>query len=366
MNSKLHQTMIEYLNKLGINNKVFVPTYDKQLSIVEVNDYVTVSECFKKWDRLFYYRKQKKIFNSVIKQYSTTKFDCIHAYTLFSDGNVAMLLSKQLSIPYVVAVRNTDVNCFFKYMIHLRSKGIEILNKAAAVFFLSSSYKQEVISNYVPRELRDEIEKKSYIIPNGIDEFWFKEILPHYRQRTFDDKTLNCIYVGIVDKNKNVGLTTIALSQMKNNGWNVSLRVIGKVVDKSLFAFCSKHAFFHYLGVKTKEEIIEYFRDSDIFVMPSHTETFGLVYAEAMSQGVPVIYTKKQGFDEQFKDGIVGYSVDDNDPSSVIKAIERIIENYDSISSNCIQCVQKFNWNDIVMTYKDIYTYLLEHKNTPK
>lgn len=40
--------------------------------------------------------------------------------------------------------------------------------------------------------------------------------------------------------------------------------------------------------------------------MPSHKETFGLVYAEAMSQGLPIIYTKNQGFDGQFPDGYVG------------------------------------------------------------
>ena len=44
--------------------------------------------------------------------------------------------------------------------------------------------------------------------------------------------------------------------------------------------------------------------------MTSLGESFGLTYAEAMSQGVPVIYSKGQGFDGQFKEGVVGYHVD--------------------------------------------------------
>ena len=53
--SALHQTMIEHLNLLGVDSKVFVPTYDKNRSIVTCKDYVTVSECFRKWDRIFYF-----------------------------------------------------------------------------------------------------------------------------------------------------------------------------------------------------------------------------------------------------------------------------------------------------------------------
>ena len=40
------------------------------------------------------------------------------------------------------------------------------------------------------------------------------------------------------------------------------------------------------------------------FCLPSHAETFGLVYVEAMSQGLPIIY-EGQGFDKQFQDGEV-------------------------------------------------------------
>ena len=68
----------------------------------------------------------------------------VHAYTLFTDGNCARALSKKYGIPYGVAVRNTDVNNFFKMMPHLRGRGIKIMLGAKAVFFLSEAYREQV------------------------------------------------------------------------------------------------------------------------------------------------------------------------------------------------------------------------------
>ena len=55
--------------------------------------------------------------------------------------------------------------------------------------------------------------------------------------------------------------------------------------------------------------------------MLSIMETFGLVYAEAMSQGLPIIYTKGQGFDEQFDEGKVGYHADCFNIEEIVKRI---------------------------------------------
>lgn len=57
----LHQLMIEELQEKGIENEVFVPTYDKKIATITPNNNVYVSECFKKWDRLAFDYKQKKL-----------------------------------------------------------------------------------------------------------------------------------------------------------------------------------------------------------------------------------------------------------------------------------------------------------------
>ena len=361
--SALHQTMIEHLNKLNIDNQVFVPTYDKNRSILDVKDYVTISECFNKRDRILFFYKQKKIISTVLEHYDVSKFDCIHAYTLFTDGNVAMHIAKKYNKPYVVAIRNTDVNDFFKKMVYLRPLGVKILKSAKGIFFLSTSYKRMVLDNYIPSKYKDEIASKSYVIPNGIDDFWFENCIKKDTDKFFyrfhKNMKLRCIYVGGIDENKNVQLTLKALTKMNEYGWDCSLIVVGKIVDKKVFKKLRRYNCFRYVGTKSMEQLIAFYRKSDIFIMPSHKETFGLVYAEAMSQGLPVIYTRGQGFDGQFEDGVVGYSVDDKNENSIIEAINKICGRYQKISNDCYKLVDKFDWERICNRYLKIYKAII-------
>src|SRR5690606_2930407 len=48
----------------------------------------------------------------------------------------------------------------------------------------------------------------------------------------------------------------------------------------------------------------EHFSEADVFVMPSRNETFGLVYVEAMLQGLPILYTSNEGIDGFYKEKI--------------------------------------------------------------
>lgn len=354
--------MIDHFDS-DVNNIVFVSTYDRSNAIVKTHSDVIIEECFKRWDRLFYYYKQKKIVKALKNKIDVRRVDCIHAYTLFTDGNVAMQLSKQFNKPYVVAVRNTDVNVFFKYMVHLRKQGVEVLKNAKAVFFLSPCYKKNVIEKYVPLNLRDEINNKSIVIPNGIDDFWLKnrsnKNTVSTEKRIKEKKEINCIYVGSIDANKNVELTLKALDVLNNNGWNCTLTAIGRIDNKKVFRRLSCYSFFEYIEPKEKEDLIEYYRKSDIFVMPSHTETFGLVYAEAMSQGLPILYTENQGFDKQFKEGVVGYRVSDKNHHILANKLLMIVHDYEIISRRCVEEIKRFNWEEICEHYQSIYREII-------
>lgn len=356
--SALHQTMIDHLNEHDQHNKVFVPTYDKKRSIIKEKEYATILECFKKWDRLFYFKKQRKIIDAAIDTYDIGSFDLIHAYTLFTDGNTAMELSKKYGVPYVVAVRNTDVNDFFKKMVHLRAHGVKILKNAKAVFFLSPAYRDYVIEKFIPDSEKQDIINKSYVIPNGIDDFWLQNSLErdfNTFNQNISQRKLNILYVGGIDANKNVETSLKALELLQKEGWNVSFKAIGKVVEQSIYSRLLQYPFFHYEPSKEKEQLIHSYRGADIFIMPSIHETFGLVYAEAMSQGLPVIYTKGQGFDRQFEDGCVGYAVNPRSPDDIVEKIKFIVKDYEGISSRATDSSTIFDWHKITKRYCDIY-----------
>lgn len=352
-NNTVHKTMIEKMKEIEeIDSYVFCPVIK---NITEgISNKIIASNCIKKNDRLFFYNKSKKIRNSLLKTFDINNFDVIHAYTLFTDGNVAYELNKKYNIPYVVAIRNTDVNSFFKYKPYLKRRGLKIMKNASAICFLSESYKNFVYNKYVPKELVNELEEKTYIIANGIDDFWLEN---KYTERKTINKSdiIRFVYAGRIDANKNIECTQKALELLRNKGYSTKFTIVGKVADKKVFDSIMKYGDTEYLGSMTKEELIKVYRENDIFVMPSHTETFGLVYAEAMSQGLPIIYTKGQGFDGQFEEGLVGYHVNDKNINDIASAIEKIILNYEKLSNNCIIKSNIFKWDNIIGTYYDLY-----------
>lgn len=353
----LHQELVRALGKIGVKNEVFVPISDVQSCKVEIDDNVLIKECFKKFDRLFFSRKQKKILAAAKDEFSKQNYEIIHAHTLFTDGNVAMELSDKSGIPYIVAVRNTDVNIFFKYRPWLIPLGMRIMDRASQIIFLSEAYKNTVINGYVPKHYRERIFSKSTVIPNGIDQFWLDNMrAPKAINLT---SKLNLLSVCEVDKNKNIAETIKAIKLLRDKGYDCKLAVVGRIKDKKISREIVNEEFVFYYKPIPKHELINLYDKADIFVMPSHTESFGLVYAEALSQGLPVIYTRGQGFDGQFVEGKVGYAVSDKDPEEIVGAVLRIVSNYTQISANAIEGCQRFSWNLIADMYKDIYGGIL-------
>lgn len=356
--SALHQTMIEHLDKQGVENKIFVPTYDSSISIIVPNENVCVAECFHQIDRVVFDYKQQKIFKRIQQEYDIKKFDCIHAYTLFTDGNCAMRLSYAYGIPYVVAVRNTDIFDFLRIRPYLRNRALRIMKGASAVFFLSQAYKTFVYEKYIPEYMKTELDIKSFIIPNGIDQYWHDNA--YCRENSDADlikrKEIKIVFAGRINRNKNICTIQKALCILRNKGWKTNFTIAGKVDDKNEFRKIMNYPNTKYVGNLDREELIKVYRESDVFVMVSYTESFGLVYAEAMSQGLPVVYSKGQGFDGQFPEGIVGFSADSGSPKDVADAIEKTVLDYVSISANAFEMFRIFSWSEITKKYAEIYS----------
>ena len=361
----LHRRMIGHLNQCGVTNTGYVPVYQKEpIDVTTPGAEVILSQCFRKWDRIAFDYKQSRILKDIQRKCDVSNFQCIHAYTLFTDGNTARKLSQKYNIPYVVAVRSTDVNTFFKKVFYLRKRGVQILRDASAVFFLSETYRTKVLEQYVPENLRQDIYDKSYIMPNGIDDFWLEnkntDKLDQAEEslKRLSEKKLNVIFAGLICERKNPLATQEALQLLRQKGWEIQYTVAGKIVDKRIYEKMCEFPNTVYVGQQPKEKLLTYYRANDLFVMPSHTETFGLVYSEAMSQGLPVLYTKGQGFDGQFPDGVVGYPICDTNPQEIADKVERVIKNYQELVTNCLQYTERFRWDDICGQYKKIYAMI--------
>ena len=351
-NTKLYDNLFSALSKQDIESIVFCPN----CYVTKVDDNIKIVKCFRKVDRLFYFLKQKKIFKALegkIKPFN--EVNLVHAHTLFTDGNIANKVFKKYGIPYIVAVRNTDINTFYKFKKYLSHLGERIMLDAKAIVFLSNSYKNCIVNKHISKKNREIIEKKSFVIPNGIDDFWHENSNSHQR----DKAQIRVIYAGAIDKNKNLLSTARALSLLVEQNFSVSFNAIGRCDNAKILNSLKAYSFFTHKNQMKKEDLIFEYRKSDIFVMPSYYETFGLVYAEAMSQGLPVIYSRGQGFDGQFEEGCVGYRVNSSSYQDIASKILIIVNQYDAISKRCVMNSQKFRWSSISLIYCNLYKSIL-------
>jgi L-malate glycosyltransferase len=361
-NTKSYGELVRAFDKININQLVYIPIkkkedYNKNIVNDLVNANFVYSKVFNNIDRLFYNRKINKILSDIENKIDFKKIDLVHAHSLFSMGGIALKLKKEKNIDYIVTVQNTDVNLFFKYMFHIRKIGINVMKEAKKIVFNSPAYKEFVINKYIPNQLKEYINQKSIIIPFGINPYWLQNKFNKPKLKII--KKINLIYIGEFTKNKNVHISIKVARRLKKLGYEVKFIIVGGNGEYEYkirnLAKKNKDIIDIYECIEEREKLLNMYQKSDIFIMPSRYETFGLVYIEAMSQGLPIIYTKGEGIDGYFKDGTIGYSVNPQDINDIIEKIEMIINNYNKISKNCLNLVEKFSWSKIAKIYYNIY-----------
>jgi len=354
----LYVQLVRVLAKLGIRQMVYVPVrtpeeVDKNRddSIPEVQ--WRFSFILNLWLKINYFRKIKVVERDVLRHFSLTDVQVIHAHFMFSDGGVALSLSKRLNVPYIVAFRNTDLNAYFKYAFHLRRHGLRILLNAEKIIFITPSYKQKLLLQYIPKNHHSAIEEKSVIIPNGVDDFWIDN---RYSDKRRIGDVIRLLYVGEFSKNKNIQGIIRACGKLKTK-YRLSLTLVGDYGDyrAQIHQMASQVDFMTiHSRVNDRTVLRDLYRSHDVFVMPSFFETFGVVYLEALSQSLPIIFSKGQGIDGYFEEGEVGYGVDPENDSDIADKIEQVILNYDSITAHSFD-LEQFRWSAIALRYQQLY-----------
>ena len=107
--------------------------------------------------------------------------------------------------------------------------------------------------------------------------------------------------------------------------------------------------------------LVEIYKMSDCFVLPSLIETFGIVLIEAMASGLPIITTNAQGCRDIIRNGKDGIMVDTNDEVSLSKAMQSMMSSKtkDKYSSLSQARVLNFSWDNVVEKYIKLYSEIL-------
>ena len=207
--SKVYKNLVRELDYLGVRQIIYTPFREQsKVGSHQVDLTVDSSEiiyaAILNWhiDRFFYPYKIFKILKDVQSKIDLKKIKCIHAHTWYSDGGVAYFLSKKYNIPFVVTIRNTDINLFQEKLVYLRPLGKKILRHAKQVILISASYKERVLCQSSLRSMKSQLIDKLRVIPNGVDSFWLANSSP--KKKRAIDATYNFLYVGKFTAGKQV------------------------------------------------------------------------------------------------------------------------------------------------------------------
>lgn len=318
-----------------------------------MDDMVVHTECWNKYDRLFFFPRQFKIEKKLESLCDIKHYDLIHAHLMLSSGYTARRMKKKYGIPYVVSVRTTDLYGFIRIP-YFRRMAVKILKDANAVLFLSQPHKEELYNKFLSVDEQKMVEAKSTIIGNALENFW-KENVWKKRTNDIDKNQLKILSVAKIRAIKNLPVAAEAVGELRKRGINATLTVVGEVQEPAEYKKIKQFDYVKILPFMTKEELIDVYRTHDIFLLPSVDETFGRVYPEAMTQGMPVIYTKGQGFDKTFPEGTVGYAVAPDNPKEIANRIEDIMADYKKISASCIELCENFFEDKIIDKIESFY-----------
>lgn len=321
-------------------------------------NYVDEVTCFSQIDRLFFFVKAHKAFRKYQQLYAEQQFDLLFAHSLFTNGYVAYLAHKKYGVPYVVMIQNTDMNAFYRFKPYLSGVANKILKNASKIIFASPSYQTELLKKRVPAKIYSLVSSKCVVIPYGIEDLFFEKSILQEKKIDTNGK-IRIVCVGLICHNKNQIRLAEAISNLNHKGYDICLTVIGKAERSVDIAKLQAYPFVSVLPYLDKEKLKGEYQKSDLFALVSITETFGLVYAEALSQGLPIIYSKGQGFDGQFIDGYVGYAADATDIGSIEEAITKALNNLDILKSRTKTAAENYKWDRVTKLYHEMYKEVL-------
>ncbi len=365
--SKVHTELYQQLDQQGVQQVVYTPIRDAALAgnnqFEGSHTQIVYSHILKPLHRLFFHRKIEKIASDIARKTELGNVACVHATNLFSDGAVALRLKRLYGIPYIVAVRNSDLNAFLKFMPHLWWVHRAVIREADRVIFITPALQRRLTVHPTLFGMRKTLSKKGIVIPNGLNDYWLTHLRPNLENPASGHPI---VYVGNFDHNKNVERLIQAILQLKSDIPDIHLNLVGGTGarEKAVLEQVRLHPdLLTYHGrIFDKEILQEIYRNNRVFAMPSKHETFGLVYVEALSQGLSVLYTKNEGIDGLFEEP-VGEGVKPLSISQIREALRNLLLHPEQYKTLPVERFETFRWSGIAQHYQELYRQI---STTPK
>ncbi|MGD0737249.1 MAG: glycosyltransferase [Terracidiphilus sp.] len=256
------------------------------------------------------------------------KPDLIHITGPSEVGMLGAWLAHHLGVP-LAASWHTNVHEYLarrsdwflrllpKRQSHRTEQKIEDLTMAAAAKFYSVAQVLFAPNPELCALLERTTGRTCHLMPRGVDAELFH---PSKRNRDPEDRDQVLGFVGRLSIEKNVTLLAKVQQELEAMG-HKSFRfvIVGHGAEEAWLRDRMPRA--EITGVLKGEALSAAYANMDLFVFPSHTDTFGNVVLEALASGVPAIVTPDGGPPSIVRDGVTGRIVEDEDFASAVAGV---------------------------------------------
>lgn len=194
---------------------------------------------------------------------------------------------------------------------------IEELTMAAAAKFYSVAKVLFAPNPELCRRLERMTGRPCFLMQRGVDAELFH---PKKHKRNPEDRDQVLGFVGRLSIEKNVALLARVQEELEQQGHkNFRFLIVGHGAEEGWLGERLPRA--EFAGVLRGEELAEAYASMDLFVFPSHTDTFGNVVLEALASGVPAIVTPDGGPCTIIRDGETGRIVQDEEFAAAVAGV---------------------------------------------
>ncbi len=247
----------------------------------------------------------------------------IHAHWWLPGGLVGALVSKLARVPLVITTHGTDV---------------EQLRQARwtqpFARFAFGQARAATCGSYYLRERLLELdvvdEKRARVIPMPVNPLfvkWNSESGKRNFGIRFPHSEFRILTVARLTKQKSIETLLEALQILRERNVDAHLQIVGDGDQREFLENKTRAlrlgAQVEFLGARPQTELPALYAQSDAFVLPSVREGMGLVLAEALLCGAPVIATRSGGVTDIVRDGETGLLFPERDAGALANALEK-------------------------------------------
>lgn len=292
------------------------------------------------------------------------KLDILHVHYAIPHASVAylakkILLNEGIHIPIVTTLHGTDITLVGKDPAYSSVVTFAMM-KSDGITAVSNSLKQDTIDNF-------NIEKEIEVIPNFIDFNRFKKInKDHFKKAISPNNEKIITHISNFRKVKRVRDAVRIFSKISKK-IDSKLLLIGDGPEMQNIEDLSRELnlgdSLRFLG--KQDAIEEILAVSDLFLMPSENESFGLSALEAMACEVPVISSNAGGLTEVNINGVTGFTSNVGDIEKMSADALKLLENdnlLSEFSANALNNALEYDIKNILPQYVSFYNKII--KNT--